>query len=65
MQVDPNAQGPITNTATATLQDDPDLTNNTATVVTEVTTQEARPGKGCGDKNHIHERDAECKKAAT
>jgi hypothetical protein len=21
-----------------------------------------RPGKGCGDKNHIHEREGECKK---
>ena len=60
----PNAQGPITNTATATLQDDPDLSSNTATVVTNVTpSQEARPGKGCGDKNHIYAREAECKKA--
>jgi hypothetical protein len=23
---------------------------------------EYRPGKGCGDKNHIHERENECKK---
>jgi hypothetical protein len=23
-----------------------------------------RPGKGCGDKNHIHERELECKKPA-
>ena len=21
-----------------------------------------RPGKGCGDKNHVHERESECKK---
>lgn len=65
VQVDANAQGPITNTATATLANDPNLTNNTATVVTNVSpTQEVRPGKGCGDKNHIHEREAECEKAA-
>ncbi len=25
-------------------------------------TQEVRPGKGCGDKNHVHEREAACKK---
>lgn len=65
VKVDADAQGPITNTATATLADDPDPSNNTATVVTNVTpTQEVRPGKGCGDKNHIHEREAECKKPA-
>lgn len=23
---------------------------------------ETKPGKGCGDKNHYHEREAECKK---
>ena len=67
VQVDADAQGPITNTATATLADDPDLSNNTATVVTNVTpptpTQEVRPGRGCGDKNHVHEREAQCKKA--
>lgn len=64
VNVDANAEGPITNTVTATLADDPDLTNNTATVVTEVTpAQEVRPGKGCGDKNHVHVREAECKKA--
>ncbi|HEV2071154.1 MAG TPA: DUF11 domain-containing protein [Acidimicrobiales bacterium] len=67
VKVDANAQGAITNTATATLADDPDLSNNTATVVTNVTpttpTQGVRPGKGCGDKNHIHQREGECKKA--
>ena len=67
VKVDANAEGPITNTATATLANDPDLTNNTATVVSTVAqptpTQEVRPGKGCGDKNHVHEREAECKKA--
>jgi hypothetical protein len=26
-------------------------------------TADFRPGKGCGDKNHVHEREAECKKA--
>lgn len=65
VQVEANAQDPITNTASVTLLDDPDTTNNTATVVTNVTpTQGIRPGKGCGDKNHIHEREAECKKPA-
>jgi DNA-binding beta-propeller fold protein YncE len=24
--------------------------------------QPRRPGKGCGDKNHVHEREADCKK---
>jgi hypothetical protein len=26
------------------------------------TFDEYRPGKGCGDKNHVHERENECKK---
>jgi len=25
-------------------------------------TTPSRPGKGCGDKNHLHEREADCKK---
>jgi hypothetical protein len=24
--------------------------------------QPPRPGKGCGDKNHVHERERECQK---
>jgi uncharacterized repeat protein (TIGR01451 family) len=64
VKVDANAQGPITNTATASYAFDPNTANNTATVVTNVTpSQEVRPGKGCGDKNHVHEREAQCKKA--
>jgi hypothetical protein len=27
-------------------------------------TQAVKPGKGCGDKNHAHEREAECRKPA-
>jgi hypothetical protein len=29
-----------------------------------VPSQQSRPGKGCGDKNHAHAREGSCKKAA-
>ena len=34
---------------------------STTTTTTTTTTLETRPGKGCGDKNHLHERRFECK----
>jgi hypothetical protein len=56
---------------------DPDLSNNSATAVVLVqdvqpttsdvqptTSNTIRPRKGCGDKNHVHEREGECKKPA-
>jgi hypothetical protein len=37
-------------------------TSTTTTTSTSTTTPtETRPGKGCGDKNHLHERRFECK----
>jgi DNA-binding beta-propeller fold protein YncE len=30
--------------------------------VTPASTQPSRPGKGCGDKNHVHERRGDCRK---
>lgn len=33
--------------------------------VTERPDQPQRPGKGCGDKNHIHEHEADCRKPPT
>ena len=30
--------------------------------VTPSLTQPVRPGRGCGDKNHVHEREADCKR---
>jgi DNA-binding beta-propeller fold protein YncE len=29
---------------------------------TRATPAARRPGKGCGDKNHVHDRQADCKK---
>lgn len=65
--------GTMSNTATATLPQgtrqqgfDPDLGNNSAIAVVQVQdTQRVKPGKGCGDGNHVHQREGECKKAAT
>lgn len=35
-----------------------------AAVPTASTSCAVRAGKGCGDKNHLHERETECKQAA-
>jgi hypothetical protein len=36
-------------------------TTTTTSTTTTTTPTETRPGKGCGDKNHLHERRFECK----
>src|SRR2546423_5368324 len=37
----------------------------TSTSTSTTTPTETRPGKGCGDKNHLHERRFECKVAVS
>src|SRR5206468_4340117 len=36
-------------------------TTSTSTTTTTTTPTITKPGKGCGDKNHLHERRFECK----
>src|SRR6266516_1574562 len=36
-------------------------TSSSTSTTTTTTTLPTRPGKGCGDKNHVHERYFECK----
>ena len=38
-------------------------TSTSTSTTTTTTPTETRPGKGCGDKNHLHERRFECKVA--
>lgn len=44
--------------------DRPDVVVESIRRVVETARSLTRPGKGCGDKNHFHERKAECKKPA-
>jgi hypothetical protein len=48
----------VSTTSTTTLS-----TTTTTTLSTTTTTTSApvKPGKGCGDKNHVHEREYQCK----
>jgi len=49
-------------TSTSTTTTTTPTTTSTSTSTTTTTTPtETRPGKGCGDKNHLHERRFECK----
>jgi len=51
-------------TSTSTTTTTTPTTTSTSTSTTTTTTPtETRPGKGCGDKNHLHERRFECKVA--
>lgn len=45
-------------------RDRPDVTIESIRRVVEAARAQTRPGKGCGDTNHFHERKVECKKAA-
>jgi hypothetical protein len=38
------------------------ITGTTPVPVPVPPTQPLKPGKGCGDKNHVHQREGECKK---
>jgi hypothetical protein len=40
----------------------PKATSNGGSETHNPTFDQYRPGKGCGDKNHIHSRENECKK---
>jgi hypothetical protein len=41
----------------------PPASTGAGSAKTSAAASEYKPGKGCGDKNHIHDRENECKKA--
>ena len=50
-----------TTTTTTPTTTSTSTSTSTSTTTSTTTPTETRPGKGCGDKNHLHERRFECK----
>jgi Calx-beta domain len=50
-----------TTTSTSTTTTTTPTTTSTSTSTSTTTPTATKPGKGCGDKNHLHERRFECK----
>jgi Calx-beta domain len=50
-----------TSTSTTTTTTPTTTSTSTSTSTSTTTPTSTKPGKGCGDKNHLHDRKAECK----